>query len=350
MSNKKRKTKSIVDVAERAGVSVTTVSRVLNGQGKVHGDTRARVLDAAKDLEFSLSRGRPGPRLRSAGAEGVIKFLHFIDPDIEVLEQNYTLLPIKEGVSRAAADAGIRVSYDILSTKAEGLPALSSGGRDVVGVLWLGGEPSVAVQDELRKYTCCRMMTARESSLWCDEVRPDHREVGAMAARHLLENGHVNIAMLMFSPNDRVNYFREEGFRHEMSERPDVRWTLTKTLNDEISSGRNENYSVIGNWIQESFIDCSNPPTALFVDSDETLRSVYFRLSELGIIPGRELEIVSCNNLRRIRESLPIEFTSIDVHFESVGRMSVAQLLWRCENRDDLARSRTLIMPSLNSR
>ena len=47
---------TIRDVAQRAGVSIATVSRALRDSGSVRKDTRARVLEAAEELQFTPSR------------------------------------------------------------------------------------------------------------------------------------------------------------------------------------------------------------------------------------------------------------------------------------------------------
>lgn len=346
MSNRKRKTSSIADVAEKAGVSVTTVSRALNDQHNVHPDTRKRVLDEAEALGFRLSRVRPGPKPR-AEPERIIQFLHFIDPKIESPDENASLLPIKEGVNRAAAEANVRVAYDVLSTNDTVLPTPLGGGA-VVGVLLLGGEPSPQAARALRNAPCCRMMTAHNAPQWGDQVMPDHREVGAMAARHLMERGHTRIEMLALNSHGRLHRLREEGFRQEMDRHPQVSWSATTVIPEsDTPLIVKDHEDVLNPWFHEKFVEDPTPPTAIFVDHDRTLCLAYSRLAKGGLVPGRNIGMVSCNNLKHFRESLPVDFNSIDVHFETVGRMSVAQLLWRHRNQDN-ARSCTLVMPDLN--
>ena len=49
---------NIYNIAEKAGVSIATVSRVLNGNGKVHPRTREKILQIIKDNEFIPARNR----------------------------------------------------------------------------------------------------------------------------------------------------------------------------------------------------------------------------------------------------------------------------------------------------
>ena len=62
----------IADVAEKAGVSKTAVSFVLNGTGSIGEETRQRVLDAARELNYQPSMVARGLRMRRTGTVGVL--------------------------------------------------------------------------------------------------------------------------------------------------------------------------------------------------------------------------------------------------------------------------------------
>ena len=67
---------TIVDVAKRAGVAVTTVSRVLNNKGQVSAATRDRVLTAMQELSYRPSpAARSLPRRRVHGVSIVVPFV-----------------------------------------------------------------------------------------------------------------------------------------------------------------------------------------------------------------------------------------------------------------------------------
>jgi len=67
------------DIARRAGVSIATVSRVLNNSGSVNTETRARILKAIKDLKYQPSR--VAKRLRSKSVSS--NLLGVLIPDIQ---------------------------------------------------------------------------------------------------------------------------------------------------------------------------------------------------------------------------------------------------------------------------
>ena len=65
-------TATITDVARRAGVSVATVSRVLNGNYPVAEPTRARVVDAVRDLGYVANAHARALLTSTSGTVGVI--------------------------------------------------------------------------------------------------------------------------------------------------------------------------------------------------------------------------------------------------------------------------------------
>ncbi len=85
---------SMDDVAKRAGVSIATVSRVLNNNGKVNDATRARILKAIKELKYQPSR--VAKRLRSKSVSG--NLVGVLIPDI----QNPFYVDVLEGIEEVA--------------------------------------------------------------------------------------------------------------------------------------------------------------------------------------------------------------------------------------------------------
>lgn len=73
------KSKSIVDVAKRAGVSPATVSRVLNGSSLVTPETKQKVLAIADQLGYSLAARRPGPKPGQTSRKKKGVFINFLD-------------------------------------------------------------------------------------------------------------------------------------------------------------------------------------------------------------------------------------------------------------------------------
>ena len=66
-------------MAKKAGASLSTVSRALNNNPSVSPETKEKISKVAKQLGFSLSPRRPGPKPGQAGRKKKVAFINFID-------------------------------------------------------------------------------------------------------------------------------------------------------------------------------------------------------------------------------------------------------------------------------
>jgi LacI family transcriptional regulator len=177
---------TIYAVAERAGVSIATVSRALRDPGLVAASTRARVEEAVAALNFRPSR------LGRSLAEGRHAANGIVFPDLTGPYYAEVLL----GYEEAAAELGRSVL--ILGTRGRADPAahvLDLAARvdglvvmgqtvadDVVATIAAGGPPVV--------------LLARPPAADCDVVTTENEASGADLARHLLGHGHRRFAFL----------------------------------------------------------------------------------------------------------------------------------------------------------
>ena len=107
-SRPKRKTKATsVDIAHRAGVSQATVSRVLRGSPLVNAETRKRVEDAVRELNYKVDRHASSLRTQRAGT---LALLLFEDPTPDESHINPFFLAMLGSITRACARHG----YDLL--------------------------------------------------------------------------------------------------------------------------------------------------------------------------------------------------------------------------------------------
>ena len=274
----------------------------------------------------------------------MIRFLHFLDIQTDGgPETNKTLVWIKRGIEMAAEEAGFRPIYNLLSPQDDLVFAPEDG--ETVGVLLLG-PPSKEAAKKLMKLPCCWVMTGCFSPEWGDQVMPDHREVGQLAARYLVSKKHKHIAFLQFGPRQRVHRFWLEGFGHEMEKYPDVKWSIVS--NGDTPEGiRSFHFDKMTDQLISNLKKCKPLPTGVFIDQDQTLFTLYPKLVKAGLTPGKNLDVIICDNIHAYRQELPFEYKSIDVHFELVGRMAVGQLLWRIKNPQFAPQIRSLVQPEL---
>jgi LacI family repressor for deo operon, udp, cdd, tsx, nupC, and nupG len=270
-SNAGNRHASIRDVARRAGLSATTVSRSLRGDPYVAASTRDRVLRAASELAYSLPQAPDRPTLVGvltrfptqwffaesiAGIELALRtsdhrlVLHNIgDPDGRRLF-------FERVVPRGQMDALIIVSLSFDDLERTALERLN------VPITVVGGyAPGLT------------------------RVGIDDQEAARMATRHLIGLGHRDIGMISFAPADPVGHdtstARRRGFESALSEaglpaRPE--WVIAAE-GSRMSGGVRAT---------ETLLTLPKLPTALFAMSDELAIGALRTLRRAGIsVPGQ---------------------------------------------------------------
>jgi LacI family transcriptional regulator len=206
-SNRRRpKAVTIHDVARRAGVSPSTVSKALNDAPYVTEVTRRRVLAAADALQYRPNSIARSLKMKRTGTIGLIT---------DDLGDAFTM-PMMRGIEIAASDAGFAVflcnSGGEPDRERDHLDTLID--KQVDGVILMSGyrvrergQPALPVHPlplvYLYQYT-------HEVSAPC--IIPDDYGGGALAARYLIDLGHTRIAMVNGPLHFEASRRRHEGF------------------------------------------------------------------------------------------------------------------------------------------
>jgi LacI family transcriptional regulator len=268
-------------LAEKLGLSQTTVSRALNGYPEVSEQTRQRVIDAARRFDY-----RPNPSARRlatgrAGAIGVALQAHrnlLLDPHyVEFLaglgerlsedETDIVLSPARgpdESASYRRLAAGNRVDGVILSS-----PAIED---DRVRLLTELGLPFV-----LHGRTISDTPHA-----WLDI---DNEGAFHHATKHLLDLGHRRIGLI--NGETRLTYamHRERGYRDALAARgiaADTRLIGSGQMTDEV-----------GYRYTERFLALTPPPTALVVSSMMMALGAFRAMRAAGLELGRNISMIA---------------------------------------------------------
>ncbi len=181
---------TMVDVARVAGVSLKTVSRVVNQERGVRPETEARVRDAvqalgyrANDIARNLRRGRPSATL------GLV---------IEDVRN-----PFYSGIARAVEEVARRHGYLVIIANSDEDPSSERAavgtllGRQVGGLLIVpAGRDHSYLMDEVQSGTPVVFMDRPADSIEADEVLLDNVGGAARATEHLLAQEHRRIGVV----------------------------------------------------------------------------------------------------------------------------------------------------------
>ncbi|GAA2644897.1 LacI family DNA-binding transcriptional regulator [Dactylosporangium fulvum] len=296
------------DVARLAGVSHQTVSRVLNNHPSVSPATRARVLEAVRQLNYrpnAMARGLAGRRSRVVG---VVSF------DTILYGPASTLL----GIERAARAAGYGVSIVTLEQvdHAGMVSALSAlADQSVAGVVVIA--PQTAAAAALHNMPMGMAAVAVESDTGGEipAISVDQVTGARLAVRHLLELGHRKVWHLS-GPRDWLEtHGRIEGWRTTLEE-----------------AGLAAPKLMTGDWSARSGYAAGlelagrDDVTAVFAGNDQMALGMMRAFHEHGIRVPDDVSIVGFDDIPEA-EFLSPPLTTIRQDFDEVGRRCIAALL-----------------------
>ena len=347
-------------VAKLAGVSVSTVSRVVNSHPGVAADTVAAVQKAMKELAFAPSR-----RTKVGGAgrnpRGMrIAFLMFGASNASPAPSFQRLMI---GVSDAANALGANLTFGFVAeTIAHGLPSATSHPLKILehpldGLLLHGVEPDAAIAERLSKLPTVWLMGNRNRPTWGDQVMPDNTAIGTLAAHYLLRRKHRRVAYLGLGGWSWSFGIRALAFSQICRDADCAVHELIATPFSNRDYWGGDLLRAGGELVDQIF-RLPERPTGIFVSEDRLLPVVQAGLIERGVrladgdeafadSPDKPMQVISCNNDAR---SLPLRGPvppSIDIASETIGRRGLEHLLWRIAHVDRQERFRLMISPTL---
>ncbi len=263
MRSDKRGQVTIHEVAKLAGVSIGTVSRVLNGRKGVRPETRARVLEAVRQLGYAPN---PVARELSGGAASTIGVLQV--PGMPRFTPYFTLL--YEHLTEALWREGFLVRE--VATDPAGLPLEPARGYVLLGA----HDHDPRLERLFREGTPFVLVGVYPGAFW---VAPDDEQGGYLATRHLLELGHRRILHLTGHLHHQAGRERLSGYKRALMEYG-VSYRKELVLDGDFSSL--SAYRALRRAWEEGLRF-----SAVFAASDEMAIGAQAALSDLGLsVPG----------------------------------------------------------------
>ncbi|MBM7097172.1 substrate-binding domain-containing protein [Bacillus sp. H-16] len=282
---------TIKDVAKRSGVSIATVSRIINNQTGYSNKTKDKVLKAVKELGYSpnaLARGLVGQPTRTIGV---------LLPNVSSLFAG----KLFEGIEGAAKERGYSVVVCNTGTAGKRtidyLQVLKE--KRVEGIIYGSGELTEDQNDALRDLDIPVVMAATKPEDECfPYVKVDDEKAACDAARYLLNKGHTQIAFIGGDLDDPIaGKPRYRGFLKAMEGRnliPDP--ALIKLGDFSFNSGKEKMMELLLG--KTSF-------TAVFATSDEMAVGVLHAAYESGIsVPG-DVSVIGYDNTLAAEMAIP---------------------------------------------
>lgn len=246
---------TIRDVAKKAGVSVATVSHVINGTRKVAPETEARVRRAMEELGYQPNAIAQSLRKRTTYAVGILV------SDITN--------PFFATLVRGAEDAALEAGYSVIVCNSDEDPqkedmyirALWRRRIDGMLIAPTRDGTSSALQELVRRKLPFVFVDRKAKGIEADAVLSDNIGGAYLATKHLIERGHKRIGIVLGIPGATTTEERFAGYRQALNEEGVL-------CSDELVAWGD--YRVEGGRAAAAqLLSLANPPTAIFSTNNQ---------------------------------------------------------------------------------
>jgi LacI family transcriptional regulator len=273
---------TIRDVAKRAGVAPTTVSRVINNSGYVSNTTRGRVETAIDDLGYVPNRLARSLRLKRTHTLGLIV------TDITN--------PFWPAVARGVEDTAHEADFEVILCNTDESEAKQERYLDVLlqkrvdGILLVPACASAALGEWIRNQTIpIVLLDRRVDCAKVDTVRGDSEDGAYQLVRHLISLGHERIAVLSGPQNVSTAVDRVAGYRRALAE------AGLEARAEWVQWGRFSQAS--GYEATERLLATSPRPSALFAVNNFLAVGALRALRNAGLRVPEDMSVVSFDDL-----------------------------------------------------
>jgi LacI family transcriptional regulator len=316
----------IKEVAVAAGVSVTTVSHVLNdvSYARISAETRGKVKSAAEQLGYGPNRLAQALRTQRTGMLGLVsediattphagRIILGADEAARARGYNLMIINTSGSASPETRDADVEA---LLERRVDGILYATMYHRQVRVPVNLGSVPSVLVDS----VSTGGSITA---------VVPDEEGGARAAVGILLAAGHTRIGFLNNTDDVPATRDRLRGFRA----------TLTEAgLDGDAAPVESEISEVQGGYeAARRMLGRKDRPTALFCYNDRMAMGAYRAAAELGLSIPADLSVVGFDDQELIAANLYPGLTTVALPHYEMGAWAAGNLIDAIEGKTDLA-------------
>ena len=316
---------TIAQIAQIAGVSVPTVSKVLNGRTDVAWPTRERVKRVIEENGFVRNRAARALRKGKTG---------LVDLILPRMDDEY-YLPILEGVTQVLSEAGVRLVLTLTNYRSEQevrwIDTVTDRSTDgILPVL-----PSEEAIEHLERSGLPFVLIHNQGGLqsMVPSVRITSWEGGFVATTHLINLGHQRIAYIGKTAPSRDAIERIAGYRAALDA---ANLPIDPQLQCDGDFTEADGYTAT-----RTLLELPEPPTAIFAGNDRQAAGVYRALHELDMTVPGDMSVIGFDDLP-YTEIMNPPLTTVHAPRLELGRAAATMLL-RLINEEPLEMTRVVL-------
>ena len=311
---------NIFDIAQMAGVSKTTVSRVMNNQPGVKEETKTRVLEAIDKLMYTPNQAARALVTRHTNVIGVI----YNELNVSVYIELANLL--EQNAKKFHYNVVFCSTNDNFDSKVKYIRYLTGGAAD--GLILFGSDTKDKELVEKIKASSFPfvMIENHFNDININNIIIDNYNGARKAVQHLAELGHKRVAHITGNMEHRASEDRLQGYLTAVK---DFGLLSKPEYIVETDAGKDSGYYAI-----DKLINLEQPPTAIFTFNDVIGYEVVKRLTELGIRVPQDISIVGFDNITDILNFIPssVILTSMKQPMDLVAQKAIELVIKNIEN------------------
>ncbi len=322
---------SIKEISELSGVSIATVSRVINQNGRFSKDTEKRVRKVIKEMNYQPNAVARGLRKSKVQAVGIIV------PDITNEFFAQVTLNLQNDLSKMNYPAFICNTREDSEIERKNLDMLKA--LQVSGLIYISG----AFSDDKETLSVPTVFIDRKPPFNSSNnhnivlIESDNEQGGYLAATELLSSGCSNIGMITFNRSRSTHYNRYMGYKKALSESgivPDENMVIEAENSDPVS----------GYHSFKSLIEKNPHLDGLFCSSDVLAIGALQAIHEIGMKVPESIKLVGFDDISTT--ALPgISITTIRQSTASFSSIAVKILVSMMNEVNDEPENKQFVLP-----
>lgn len=321
---------TIKDVAKKAGVSISTVSRVLTSRAHVNEETKEKVIKVIEELNFKpnlIARGLKERRTNTIG---------LIIPDIS----NPYYPKIAKSVEDYAKQLGYAVilcnTYDNLEEELKYVDMLKK--RYIDGIIFItaskDGKHIKNLMDE--NFPVVQLDRFRDANV--PSVVSDNINGAYEATKYLIENGHKKIACVIGNTNNQIFIDRFIGCMMALNEN-------NIKVPDEFVIKDANTLEEVHESVMELLKNYQHP-TAIFSSSDQKSFGIYRAIRDCGLKVPDDISVIGYDNVD-LAKYLDPPLTTYDQSVKEMGVLAVKRLIEQIESSSKIGGLKSVLKGSI---
>lgn len=310
------------DIAKATNLSKYAVSRAISQKPGISAETRARVLEACKQLGYVKSPSKDSD-----------KYILILMPESDMNDAAFWMR-VLQGTESAATEKGYGLHVKVIKENEDSV--LSAEVEKAAGILYVGYKSVEYAKKFLNSGRPGLLMTYPPENLFeMDSIHTGDREAGITLCHQLLQWGHKNIAFYGTVQRPSV-YNRLKGVQDVLKERgmtlsylwEDEKYLQQAVMMEELSALHRE----------------GKLPTAIICSFESLAQSMVFIINSLQLAIPEDVSVVAFN--LELKEEAPIPFTGVGMDKQEYGRLALECLCHRID-KPGIPVRRITILPKL---